>query len=159
MPRICPPRGARSAGRKNPRARDWALVAVLAFAVAPPAAAAMIPRPAALLLGLDKITARVSKIEAPVGVPVRFGTLEILVRACDTNPPDERPENVAFLQIDKVWPGEKPERIFSGWMFSSSPALSALEDPIYDVSVLSCNTRSAASPALPPAKTSGKTAR
>jgi hypothetical protein len=63
------------------------------------------------------------------------------------------------LQIDKVWPGEKPERIFSGWMFSSSPALSALEDPIYDVSVLSCNAASAASPALPPAKASGKTAR
>jgi hypothetical protein len=135
------------------------LLAVLFLAIAPPAAAAMISEPVALLLGLDKITARVSPFEAPVGTPVRFGTLRILVRACDKNPPDKRPENVAFLEIDKNWPGEKPVRLFSGWMFSSSPALSALEDPIYDVSVLSCKAASAAVPGLAPGKESGKAAR
>lgn len=119
----------------------------------------MISEPVALLLGLDKITARVSKFEAPVGTPVRFGTLRIVVRACDKNPPDKRPENVAFLQIERIWPGETPVRIFSGWMFSSSPALSALENPIYDVSVLSCKSASAASPGLAPGKKSGKPAR
>lgn len=119
----------------------------------------MISEPVALLLGLDKITARVSKFEAPVGTPVRFGTLRIVVRACDKNPPDKRPENVAFLQIERIWPGERPVQIFSGWMFSSSPALSALENPIYDVSVLSCKSASAASPGLAPGKKSGKPAR
>jgi hypothetical protein len=147
------------AGLQKALPGKWAVVAFVALASAAPAAAAMIPEPAALLLGLDKITARVSRIEAPVGTPVRFGTLKILVRACETNPPDRRPENAAFLEIDKVWPGEKPVRLFSGWMFSSSPALSALEDPIYDVSVLACNAASAASPALPPGKASRKTAR
>ncbi len=126
---------------------------------APPAAAAMVSEPVALLQGLDKVTARVSRFEAPVGTPVRFGTLKILVRACDKNPPEQRPENVAFLEIEQIWPGEKPQKLFSGWMFSSSPALSALEDPIYDVSVLSCKAASAASPGLSPGRESGKAAR
>ncbi len=133
------------------------------LSLSPAAMAAMIPEPVAVLLGLDKVTARASKFQAPVGTPVRFGTLSILVRACDTNPPDKRPENAAFLEIDQAWPGEKRVRLFSGWMFSSSPALSALEDPVYDVSVLACKAASAASPpppASPPAgNKSGKEAR
>jgi hypothetical protein len=51
----------------------------------------MTPEPVALLQGLDKITARVSKFEAPVGAPVRFGTLSIRVRDCEKNPPEEAP--------------------------------------------------------------------
>ena len=27
---------------------------------------------------------------------------------------------------------------FRGWMFASSPALNALENPVYDISVLAC---------------------
>ena len=57
----------------------------------------MIAEPVALLQGLDKITARVSKFEAPVGAPVRFGTLSIRVRDCEKNTPEETPENAAFL--------------------------------------------------------------
>jgi hypothetical protein len=110
----------------------------------------MIAEPQALLLGLDKITARVSKFVAPVGTPVRFGTLSILVRDCEKNPPEERPESAAFLQIDQIRPGQAQKRVFSGWMFSSSPALSALEDPVYDVNVLDCESASAASPAAAP---------
>ena len=30
------------------------------------------------------------------------------------------------------------EQIFSGWMFASSPGLSALEHPVYDVWVIDC---------------------
>jgi hypothetical protein len=96
------------------------------------------PMEAALLQGLDKVTARISTITAPVGRPVRFGTLEIVARHCDKTPPEERPEAAAFLQISEVKQGEPTELLFSGWMFASSPALSALEHPIYDVVVVDC---------------------
>ncbi len=93
---------------------------------------------AAILQGLDKITARISTIKAPVGQPVRFGTLEITVRACDKRPPEEPPESAAYMEIRELRPGEQPARVFAGWMFASSPALSALEHPVYDVSVVDC---------------------
>jgi hypothetical protein len=103
----------------------------------------------ALLQGLDKTTARVSRFEAPVDRPVRFGTLIITVRACVKRPPEEPPETTAFLEIDKTEPGAaegETKRVFSGWMFASSPAISALEDPIYDVNVLDCKTAETAAP-------------
>lgn len=114
--------------------------AVLASIAASIAAAAptMTREPVAVLQGLDKITARVSKFDAPVGRAVTFGTLSIVVRDCEKSTPEERPENAAFIQIYETRPGEKPERRFSGWMFSSSPALSALEHPVYDVNLLEC---------------------
>jgi len=105
----------------------------------------------AVLQGLDKTTARISKFDAPVGKAVRFGTLVITVRACIKHPPEEEPESAAFLQIDEVRPGERnsvvSQQVFSGWMFASSPALSALENPIYDVGVLDCKTDTTAAPA------------
>ena len=143
-------------------------VACVLVLAAGPAGAAMISQPIALLEGLDKTTARVSEFEAPVGKPVEFGTLSILVRDCEKNPPEESPENAAFIQIFELRKGEEKVRLFSGWMFSSSPALSALEHPVYDVTVLDCRGASAsppsvaappAAPAAPPASTKGKTAR
>lgn len=105
----------------------------------------------AVLQGLDKTTARISKFDAPVGKSVRFGTLVITVRACIKHPPEEEPESAAFLQIDEVRQGERnsvvSQQVFSGWMFASSPALSALENPIYDVGVLDCRTDTTAAPA------------
>jgi hypothetical protein len=103
----------------------------------------------AVLRALDKITGRATDIEAPAGVPVRFGSLSIIVRYCYTRPPEEPPETTAFLQIDEVRPGKEPARIFSGWMFASSPALNALEHPIYDVWVITCRTNAPA-PESPP---------
>src|SRR5258708_18288511 len=99
----------------------------------------------AVLQGLDKTTARISTIEAPLDQSVRFGGLVITARACVKRPPEEPPETAAFLQIDEILPGStsvSATRVFSGWMFKSSPALSALENPIYDVGVLDCKERS-----------------
>jgi hypothetical protein len=87
---------------------------------------------------LDKVTARVKTFEAPVNSSARFGTLSIIVRACYTHPPEETPENTAFLEITDLRNGEAPVEVFRGWMFSSSPALSAVEHPVYDVWVLEC---------------------
>jgi hypothetical protein len=96
----------------------------------------------AVLQGLDKVTARVSPVQAPLDQATRFGTLEITVRACRETPPTEPPESAAFLEIRELPPaadeGEPPKQLFSGWMFASSPAVSALEHPVYDVWVVDC---------------------
>ncbi len=117
-----------------PRAAHSAAIAAL---VAVPAAADQTGS-AAVLQGLDKVTARVSPIEAPLDVAVRFGTLEITARTCRRRPPEEPPESAAFLEIRDLKAGQAPARLFSGWMFASSPALSALEHPVYDVWVIDC---------------------
>jgi hypothetical protein len=122
--------------------------AALAAVFAAPAFAAMLPQPTAILQGLDQVAAKVSQIEAPVGSSVTFGTLSILVRDCETAPPDAPPDNAGFVQIYETPPGEKTKRLFSGWMFSSSPALSGLEHPVYDVTLLGCKAANA--PAPPP---------
>ena len=51
-------------------------------------------------------------------------------------------ETFAYLDIDDVR-GEAAERIFSGWMMASSPALNPLEHPVYDVWVINCTIISA----------------
>jgi phospholipid/cholesterol/gamma-HCH transport system substrate-binding protein len=80
-------------------------------------------------------------IEVRVGTTVRFGTLLIRVTHCDKRPPEETPESTAFLEIAEQRPGEQPVLTFAGWMFASSPALNALEHPVYDVWVLDCKER------------------
>ena len=91
---------------------------------------------------MDKVTARVSTIEVPVGEVVKFGALEIIARNCDKRPPEETPESAAFLDIWEVRQGEAAVSLFRGWMFASSPALSAMEHPVYDVWVLDCKKSS-----------------
>lgn len=92
----------------------------------------------AVLQGLDKVTTRISTFEAPVGREVAFGSLRILARTCHKTPPTEPPESAAFLEIDDIAADGARERAFSGWMFASSPALSAMEHPVYDVWVVDC---------------------
>ena len=111
-----------------------AALAVSLAAASRPAAAADV----AVLQGLDKITARVTTIKAPLNEPVRFGTLQIIARSCNKRPPEEPPESAAYVVVNEMRPGEQPAKIFGGWMFASSPALSALEHPVYDVWVIDC---------------------
>jgi len=117
---------------------------------APPTATAAAPATTiAILQGLDKTTARVTTVEAPLDKSVKFGTLIITARACVKKPPEEPPNTAAFVQIDEARPqsqGAQAERLFSGWMFAQSPALSALEHPVYDVTVLDCKTESGSLP-------------
>ena len=115
-------------------------IAAAVIVLAAPASAT--PMDEAKLQGLDKITARVSTIEAPVGRPVAFGALEITVRACDKRPPEETPESAAYVEIVERKVNEEPKTVFSGWMFASSPAVSALEHPVYDIWVLDCMSAS-----------------
>src|SRR5690606_19777612 len=84
-------------------------------------------RDVAVLQGLDKITARVWTFEAAVGALVRFGTLDLTVEACKKRPPDEPPDSAAFVQVREMPADSGEAPLFRGWMFASSPALSALE--------------------------------
>ncbi len=137
--------GSRSWSRPEARGLNYLkpiLVAGYLLVAAPFAAplAQAAPYDTAVLQGLDKVTARISKIVIAVGNTARFGTLDIIVHHCDKRPPEETPESAAFLDIAEIKPGEPAVTLFRGWMFSSSPAVSALEHPVYDIWVLDCIT-------------------
>ncbi len=120
---------------------DKKLFLVLAVCLASLPAAAAVPaedRPIAVLRMLDKITARVEELDIPAERPFKFGTLMITVRACKVTPPEETPEAAAFVEVGEIKPGEAEASVFRGWMFASSPALSAMEHPVYDLWVTGC---------------------
>ena len=94
--------------------------------------------PVVTLGALDKITAKLKTINVVRNETVKFGTLEITMRNCRSNPPEETPESVAFLEITDLGHMGEPVRVFSGWMFASSPAISPLEHAVYDVWVTDC---------------------
>lgn len=95
--------------------------------------------PIVKLRTLDKITARTMTFEAKVGTTMKFGEIYIKVQTCRKPPPVEKTEAAAFLQI---WQTDALKNtsnwIFSGWMFASSPTLSAMDHPVYDVWVIDC---------------------
>lgn len=98
-------------------------------------------KPVALeLRGLDKMTGRATDIVAPINKPVTFATLTITARTCYSTPPTEPPETTAFLEITDKRPDEKPKKVFSGWMFASTPSINGMEHPLYDVWVIHCRT-------------------
>ena len=90
-----------------------------------------------VIQGLDKITARIQTFEVDVGKTYKFGVLDIFVERCVFSKPIFKPESLAFIKI-KDNSDRLSEVKFSGWMFASSPALNALENPVYDVSILAC---------------------
>lgn len=94
---------------------------------------------------LDKITARTETTELRIGDMMDFGALTITARACRKSAPIDQPESAAFLQVWEFPIGsaskddiEEAQIRFSGWMFASSPGLSAMDHPIYDIWVLDC---------------------
>jgi len=128
------------------RQRSLALALALGMVAPAQAGSPSVPMPMAELQALDKVTARIRTLTAPVGGSVEVGSLTVKVLACYVTEPSEPPESAAFLQIDEDTPIE-PVRLFSGWMFASSPGLSALDHPVYDVWLTACVDPSAAPPA------------
>lgn len=116
----------------------FALVGLMLLVTA--ASATDLPMDSVVLGALDKVSGRVNTIRGGVGEQLTFGTLHIVARTCLTHPPEERPENSAFLEISQTLQdkSQPPKQVFSGWMFSSNPAVSAMDHPVYDVWVLSC---------------------
>ena len=101
------------------------------------------------LRALDKVTARTFDYTVELGETLDFGSLTIHARHCEVAPPTALPETYAFIQIDDRRLGADAqdegavERIFSGWMFESRPAISALDHRVYDVWVIGCETPTA----------------
>ncbi len=109
----------------------------------------------AILQGVDKTTAETLRFEAKVGEPVRFGGhagvggVIVTVHACEATAPDEgATDAMAHLDVQAQPEAIVPQAarvIFRGWMFANSPALHAVEHPLYDVWLIACKT------AVPPA--------
>jgi len=91
-----------------------------------------------VLQGLDKVTAKISTFEVEVGDSAEFKRLEVHPKKCWKSPPEENPENKVLLEIYENRLDGKKEKLFYGWMFSSSPGLSSLEHPVYDITLIDC---------------------
>ena len=93
----------------------------------------------ATLRGLDKLTGKVTDIQLASGDSTQFGRIEIALGECRYPEGDRAGDAFAFVHVQNLG-AETP--VFSGWMIASSPALSALEHPRYDVWVTRCTTSS-----------------
>ena len=115
-----------------------ASLALVTFAAS--ASAQRITNQVAVFSALDKVTARISKLEIPINETVRFGSLKVTPRVCYSRPPEVRPKTTTFVEVDEVMLDGKEKRIFSGWMFAESPGLNAVEHPVFDVWLTKCGT-------------------
>jgi hypothetical protein len=104
----------------------------------------------AVFTGLDKITGRTITFDVWVNETVQFGALQVTPRTCYTRPATEAPNTTAFLEVDEITLQNEMKRIFTGWMFASSPGLHAVEHPIYDVWLIDCKTSSKVPPPAKP---------
>jgi hypothetical protein len=116
-----------------------------------------IVHPTAHFSGLDKITGRIINFPVDIGETVQFGALQLTTRACYTRPAEEAANTDAFVEVDEVTLQGEVKRIFTGWMFASSPGLHAVEHPIYDLWLTDCkgstqvmNTNATPEPAAQP---------
>lgn len=111
---------------------------VAGLTLSAPSFAAEIETNAALMQAMDKVTGRVNKITVPVNSKVTFGDFSLVLRSCKKRPAEETPENFAFIDVTDKSFGTDEYNIFRGWVLSSTPGISAIEHPIYDVWLLEC---------------------
>lgn len=95
----------------------------------------------AVLQILNKTTAKSSIIEVGVGDKAEMGQISIKVDKCWQAPLDQKPDSRILLEVFETKADGATKRIFFGWMISSSPSISSLEHPIYDVTALSCKNK------------------
>lgn len=122
------------------------LAAILTVATAGPAVAERIENPIAVFSGLDKVGGKITTLEVKVGEAIQFGSLVMRVRVCNSRPVTEEPNTTSFVEIDDVKVDGSVKRAFTGWMFAESPALNALEHPVYDVWLTGCKDPAAPAP-------------
>lgn len=94
----------------------------------------VIDAPGAVLRGLDKMSSQTTDLTVRDGETVPYGSLLITVSDCRS--PQNDPASNAYAHV-AVKDGAGAS-LFDGWMIASSPALSALDHPRYDVWVLRC---------------------
>ncbi|MEO1196764.1 MAG: DUF2155 domain-containing protein [Pseudomonadota bacterium] len=91
----------------------------------------------AVLRWLDKVSGDVRDIELAPGEVQRLGRLDVALGECRYPEANASGDAYAWVDIRSVG---REETDFSGWMLASSPALSALDHPRYDVWVIRCTT-------------------
>lgn len=115
------------------------LLGLLAVAaLSGPALADKIKNPVAIFAGLDKITGRIIAFEVNIDETVQFGSLQLTPRVCYSRPAYENPQTDTFVEVDEVGLNNEYKRLFTGWMFSTSPGLNAIEHPVYDIWLTEC---------------------
>lgn len=112
-----------------------ALLAWPAAAQPVPPDAGWVPRPVAVLRGLDKVSAVATTLVIPAGTTVSFGSLSITVRSCDVRPPDQPGDATAFIDVVDSRSGAPP---FHGWIFANEPSIDIFQHPVYDLRLSGC---------------------
>ncbi len=117
----------------------------LFLALALPAASQEAPDPGSLigyteaeggsLRFLDKLTSDTGDVSLSRGQAAKFGRLVVRLDGCRY--PTENPASDAAAHLTIIEEVTEAQ-LFNGWMLASSPALSALDHPRYDVWVLAC---------------------
>lgn len=93
----------------------------------------------AILVGLDKITAKASKITVKLNQAENFGPLEIRILKCGKVLVNNKLDDVAYMQVKDVSKNENEKVfIFNGWTFASDPNITPFDHAIYDLQLLNC---------------------
>ena len=93
----------------------------------------------AILIGLDKITAKSSEILVNLNETKTFGPLEIKILKCKKVKANNRINDVAYMQVKDLTKTENEKVfIFNGWTFSEDPNLTPFDHAIYDIQLLNC---------------------
>jgi hypothetical protein len=112
---------------------------IMVLLLATQAAAQRIENSVAVFAALDKVTAKISRLEVPLNQTATFGALKVTPRVCYTRAPTEPPKTTTFVEVQEVQLDGKEKKIFSGWMFADSPGLNAVEHPVFDVWLTDCS--------------------
>lgn len=92
-----------------------------------------------LIRALNKVTAQAALLTLKPGETVKFGQLEITAQTCRTSAPTSQTDYAAYLDIVEQIPKmPAPKALFHGWMYASSPSITSLEHPVYDVTMVEC---------------------
>ena len=87
---------------------------------------------------LNKTTNKVSTKDILVSSKISWETLNIEVLYCGSTPPTEIPEDYVLIDVYDTINNENTN-IYKGWMISSSPDVTPLENPIYDLWLVDCS--------------------
>ena len=94
----------------------------------------------AVLIGLDKITAKTSEIRVNMGEATKFGPLEIKVLKCGKIISNNLQDTVAYIQVKDLSDNDDEKVfIFNGWTFSSDPTIAPFDHAIYDLQLVNCS--------------------
>ena len=102
-----------------------------------PVAPAVILASEAHVRWLDKLTGRTADLWLAPGTLLRRDHLSIRMDECRV--PEAAPASDAFAYL-VIHDTRVDQRLFAGWMIASSPALSAMDHPRYDVWLMGCAT-------------------